>query len=210
LYAAKYPQDVAALVIEDMDIKKRSVNPVPLDVKKVYAFHRDGIVVGDEEGGEKAKSTTTATKEDIIHSLVKVGYPMERVEKWSKEGRIRFLQDNDDTNKADGKWWSDVNPQFRVLCYKHIFDTNSGEEAWANIAAASSSSHNSFPCHLMVADPELTVCDENSIDDMMDKMKGASSRFKVQRYPGATHSIHNSARKAFMKDLEDVIQNVQS
>mmetsp|Transcript_13168 Transcript_13168/g.17639 ORF Transcript_13168/g.17639 Transcript_13168/m.17639 type:complete len:304 (-) Transcript_13168:137-1048(-) len=166
-YAATYPSHVSSLIIEDMDMKRRSVNPVPITLSQTF-----------ERGGK--------TKEELVQRLQKAGYPTERVEKWVAEGRI---------SQKGEEWWSDVNPLFRVLCYQHIFDNDSGTTTWDILASSK------IPCHVMVADEKYTVCDEDTIQDMVKRME----RCKVLRYPNGYHSIHNSKRDEFMKDLRRII-----
>ena len=97
------------------------------------------------------------------------------------------------------------------MCYRRIFDTNSGTDSWNAIAANLQQQQNKdggnkdntntktndaknddddAKVHLMVAGIG-TVCDESSIDNMRRAMPGLS----VTRYARGTHSIHNSARE---------------
>uniref|UniRef100_A0A7R9Z0U3 AB hydrolase-1 domain-containing protein n=1 Tax=Pseudictyota dubia TaxID=2749911 RepID=A0A7R9Z0U3_9STRA len=182
-YAAKYPADVAALVIEDMDIRRRPVssNFIPLVEHLALNFHRE------------FESENAALK-----SFAEVGYPEYMVLRWIKEGRI-YRKEPD---QQESKLWSDVNPAFRLLCYRQFFDSDCGEKSW-NALAANGKNPEQFPITLMVAGVG-TVCDESSVDDMVELM---GDKLTVNRYPQGKHSIHNTARESFMKDLVEIIEN---
>lgn len=190
-YAAKYPNDVSALVIEDMDIRRRSVrsNFIPnFDEAKAIAFKR---------GHESFDS--------IKMELESIGYQSDMYTKWIDEGRI--YEDN------NGKVWSDVNPAFRALCYRTIFDSDSGTTSWNAIASYLKNEleeRNSTKVYLMVAGIG-TVCDDQSLAEMCKLMSldksGDDSILSMKTYEQGTHSIHNSARNDFMADLCKIIDN---
>lgn len=191
-YAATYPSDVASLIVEDMDIRRRSVgsNFIPnFDAEKAIAFDR-----------------LHQTMDGVRRSFTDIGYPADMLEKWIGEGRIYECEAKDDGDEEDGSmksYWSDVNPAFRALCYETIFDSNSGTESWATIAEyLKRNGPNSIDVHLMVAGIG-TVCDDASVEDMR-KIMGEG--LAVKMYSEGTHSIHNSAREEFMSDLERIIK----
>lgn len=187
-YAAKHPNDIAALVIEDMDIavRKMANNPVSMAESKLLNWNR-----------------SFQTKELAIEALTDTGYGIDRVDKWLIEGRLREMEDGT-------TWWSDVNPEARMLSYRNILGTDCGEQALRTIASvaddddssSSSCTTYTFPCYLMVAEVG-SACAENSIHEMMAIM---GERLRVMRYAGANHSIHNSAQDKFLEDLKDLIQ----
>ena len=181
-FAAKYPERVAALVVEDMDIDRRTNNPFPSS-DEVTIFKRD---------------LQTKSIEEILDIFAKVGYPANMVQRWINEGRIYM-------NDSDTSFWSDVNPAFRHLCYQHFCFTDITLKAWETISSDSSLS--SFPCHVMVADDDLTICDPKSIDKMKSIM--GNDRLTVHTYPGASHSIHNSAHTDFISDIKNILQKIK-
>eukprot|EP00581_Thalassiosira_minuscula_P010680 CAMPEP_0183726030 /NCGR_PEP_ID=MMETSP0737-20130205/22174_1 /TAXON_ID=385413 /ORGANISM="Thalassiosira miniscula, Strain CCMP1093" /LENGTH=322 /DNA_ID=CAMNT_0025957239 /DNA_START=56 /DNA_END=1024 /DNA_ORIENTATION=+ len=192
-YAAKYPNDVSSLVIEDMDIKRRSVNSnfiKKFDEKKAMAFSR-----------------RHETLDGVKKELDSIGYPSDMYTKWIDEGRI-----SEDSGDNDGKIWSDVNPAFRALCYRTIFDSDSGTDSWSIIVRniQQQTTGGTPVVHLMVAGIG-TVCDEKSIEHMQQTMssfqEGDSSPLSVKTYTQGTHSIHNSVREEFMSDLSQIINN---
>ncbi|KAL7541214.1 hypothetical protein ACHAXR_010725 [Thalassiosira sp. AJA248-18] len=179
-YAAKYPDDVSALVIEDMDIRRRSVQSNFIhnfDEVKAVAFER----------GHK-------TLDNVKTELEGIGYSSDMYNKWIDEGRIY-----EDTSDDGNKFWSDVNPAFRALCYRTIFDSDSGTDSWSAIKSANN-------VHLMVAGVG-TVCDEVSIEEMRKIIQAGSSTLSVKTYAQGTHSIHNSARGEFLADLCQIIKD---
>ncbi|KAL7547258.1 hypothetical protein ACHAWF_010580 [Thalassiosira exigua] len=191
-YAAKYLDDVSALVVEDMDIRRRSVRSnfiQNFDEEKAIAFKR-----GHE------------TLDSVKKDLENIGYPSDMYSKWIDEGRIY-----EDKSGSGSRFWSDVNPAFRALCYRTIFDSTSGVDSWFaiadNLEQKSQNKATNAKLHLMVAGIG-TVCDEKSIDEMRNCIPGGSaSALAVKTYPDGTHSIHNSAREEYMADLVQIINN---
>lgn len=189
-YAAKYPEDLSALVIEDMDIRRRSSNAIQgFDEVRALSFER-----------------RHETMENVKQELEKIGYSPDMYSKWIGEGRI--YEDEDGV-------WSDVNPAFRALCYRTIFDSESGTESWEAIARNLRREVNSggecggAKVHLMLAGIG-TVCHEDSVNDMRRILQsdrdGKHTLLSVETYSQGTHSIHNSARDDFMADLERIIR----
>ena len=119
--------------------------------------------------------------------------------KWINEGRIYKEEEEE-----EGTIYSDVNPAFRALCYRTIFDSNNGEESWNAIAnhLQNNGKEEALKIHLMVAGIG-TVCEEESIKEMRQIIPDLS----VKTYPKGTHSIHNSVRDEFMADLSVIISN---
>ena len=144
--------------------------------------------------------TDKATDKEIVEAFVREGYEASRVEKWLSEGRIAGV----DREGSEGGYYSQVNPAFRLLCYEQFFETNHGEDTWKKLATIAK--EHGFPIHLMIADPDMTVCDEASISVMTDAMEESPALLKIHRYQGATHSIHNSVAEDFTTDLKAIIQ----
>jgi pimeloyl-ACP methyl ester carboxylesterase len=173
-YANTYPEQIQALVIEDMDIAQRSPNNGPFS---------NFSPIGDRPF-ERKFASSEKTKE----ALLKAGYSEGAIDRWIQEGRIRERPDT-------GSWWTDVNPDFRNLCYQHVLNTRKGEQDWKCMGG-------SFPCHVLMAGSEGTVCSEGSIDEMQTAM---GDRMRLHRFPHASHSIHNTATKEYMDLLSHII-----
>lgn len=204
-YAEQHPEDVAALVIEDMDIQRRTVQSQPVqnfDWEKAIAFSR-------------RQDTLNAVKE----AFKSIGYPEHMYTKWIDDGRICKDRLDEKSEKdvllkedeCGGGIWSNVNPAFRALCYRTIFDSDAGTDSWSAIARhfKQKQKSNSGAVYLMVAGLG-TVCDEGSIEDMrrlMSGREGERSPLTVKVYAQATHSIHNSAQDEFMADLNQIISD---
>jgi len=186
-YASKYPEDVSALVVEDMDIRRRSENFIRnFDEERAISFSR-----------------RHDTLDGVKKELGSIGYPSVMYNKWIGEGRI---------HEDEGHFWSDVNPAFRALCYRTIFYSNVGNDSWAAIARnlqqkmSIDKEVGSTKIHLMVAGIG-TVCDEENIESMRQIMKVKDVPLSVKTYSEGTHSIHNSAREEFMADLSQIIKD---
>ena len=192
-YAAKYPQDVSALVIEDMDIQMRSAQPSffeNFDEDKAITFERNHETILS-----------------IQHDLEIIGYTdaRERCQKWYEEGRIYKVK--------DGTYYCSANPAFRALCYKTVFGSNCGEESWKTIAQNLHYKKLYPNISLMIAGIG-TVCSEESINDMRRiissvQNEGEQSPLSIKTYAKGTHSIHNSAQEEFMTDLCEIINSVR-
>mmetsp|Transcript_16083 Transcript_16083/g.44491 ORF Transcript_16083/g.44491 Transcript_16083/m.44491 type:complete len:373 (+) Transcript_16083:124-1242(+) len=198
-FAARYPESVVALVIEDMDIRRRSIEESHVqsrDRAKTLAFDRS------------LASQNIRTPEAILAAFADEGYPSSQVQKWLTDGRIEDV--------GTAHCYSHVHPAFRLLCYEHVFETNHGEETWKQLAAMRDTNEH-FPIHLQIADPSMTVCDESSISAMQnifeeaqkESLSPSSSRLTIRRYEGATHSIHNSQGEEFLIDLKTIVETAK-
>lgn len=183
-FAAHYPELVKALVIEDMDIRTR-----PMEMNIFQSEDREATIAFN-------RHLVNRQEYELVEIFEKEGYPADSVSKWLSEGRIE--------QKEDGSYYSQVNPAFRLLCYEHFFVTEHGERVWNAIGDIQSNLR--FPIHVMVADKDKTVCDENSLWAMKIVMKRAGKFLVMHRYKNATHSIHNSSSKDFLKDLISIIR----
>jgi pimeloyl-ACP methyl ester carboxylesterase len=189
-FAAKHPELIAALVIEDMDVQIRS-----LSISSIRSKDRDATVAFDR------RLTGISTPKEIVEAFVTEGYESSRVEKWLSEGRVEAEVDREG---SEGGYYSHVNPAFRLLCYEQFFETNHGEDTWKKLSTIAK--EHGFPIHLMIADPDMTICDEASISIMTDAMEESPALLKIYRYQGATHSIHNSVAEDFTSNLKAIIQ----
>lgn len=190
-YAAKYPQQVAALIIEDMDIARRSAESSPIPISFQNNEGKNPILFDRQ----------FASQQEAMQALENKGYPRDRIEKFAKEGRIRKV----DRSSSSSFWWCDVNPDFRFFCYMHILDTSNGADAWQSLCRQTEESL-LFPCHVLVAD-NGGICQEDSLDVMKSSMK---DRCQIHRFPTANHSIHNSAKEDFLSALNHIIQSIKA
>jgi len=189
-YAAAYPEDVAAVVVEDMDIRRRG-----LESNMIENFDYEKAIFFDRKH---------ASLESLKNAYEEIGYPIEMLDKWIAEGRIE---------KERESYWSGVNPAFRALCYKTIFDSDCGVTAWTKIAKYlhDNRKNTHFQVYLMLAGVG-TVCDDENVRQMQlimqNKMEGMSV-ISTKTYEKGTHSIHNSMRDDFMKDIEEIIRDAK-
>jgi pimeloyl-ACP methyl ester carboxylesterase len=177
--AADRGEDVAALIIEDMDVAERQrAGPLSPEGKlSLERFERP-----DDSGRRFADWPEAVT-------ALTPWYTDDRIQGW-KGKRIRQR----DAAKGGG-WWCDLNPFAMRLARDRVLASNDGAEAW------SAMKERSFPIHLWIADPNFTVVDEASIDNMISQDKKANLR----RFPGAAHSIHNTARADFVEGLKEIV-----
>jgi pimeloyl-ACP methyl ester carboxylesterase len=216
---------VAALVVEDMDIGRRVLSvdsPIAktADRQITLNFQRkfetfDTFDTFDDSNTDNRQDHV----QDVLDRFEAVEYPAQMVQGWLDEGRIRLVkceEENNSNESSSSYYYSDVNPAFRRLCYEQFFDNAdlslSGVNTWNQIAIAQqqhaqdSKSHTiPFPCHVMVASDEGTVCTPESIATMTEIMADHEQRLHIHRYPAASHSIHNTAHEAFINDLTRII-----
>jgi len=133
--------------------------------------------------------------ESLRSDLDRIGYPATMYERWMDDGRIY---------ESENGVYSEVNPAFRALCYRRIFDTDCGTGSWNDISEFRKQNRDSFDVHLMVAGIG-TVCDKGSIAET----KRILPDLRTKIFPEGSHSIHNSCRKEFVADLESIITKVQ-
>mmetsp|Transcript_49841 Transcript_49841/g.97517 ORF Transcript_49841/g.97517 Transcript_49841/m.97517 type:complete len:167 (+) Transcript_49841:109-609(+) len=139
----------------------------------------------------------TSSEAEARSSLSNGGYPVSMIDRWVSDGRLR------PDVEGDGGWWSDVSPVTRALCYEYLLCTDEGREAWRIIFGGSEGP--ALNVHVMVAGGG-TVCEEGEIKEMARIAGGKGDRLKLHRYPGAAHSIHNSATDAFIETLVNVVR----
>ena len=194
-FAAKYPELIHALVIEDMDIRKRRMVDRRLRCNRARTMAFDRNLPG------------ITTKQEVIDKFVnEEGYLAEQVHLWLDEEKVEAVGVTVGGSKRQS-YYSQVHPAFRRLCWEQFFETSHGEDTWneiADILRISSNKHK-FDVHLMVADPAGTVCDEGSITNMVKAFRDRPDLLQIHRYPGASHSIHNSKPDDFTRDLEKII-----
>lgn len=125
-------------------------------------------------------------------ALVRAGYDSARVDDW-RESRVRL--------RPDGTWWSDVNPEAAWLASKFVLASDDGDKAWDVLAAQPTLP---FALALWVASDQGTVCrwqGKGGIHDLQARVPSTT----LIHFKDADHSIHNTARPAFVRALLDVI-----
>jgi pimeloyl-ACP methyl ester carboxylesterase len=184
-YAATYPDKIAALVIEDMDIEER----IPTSNGLVQLKDYDGVFDRQRD-----------SKEALIQALKHVGYPDSFVERALGNGR---LEQNAKAPQSS-TWWSHINPDFRKLCYEHVLSTSQGKADCRTLASLFKENKIDFPIHVLLAGKEGTVCIEDSIQEMKEIL--GDEQLTVHRYPDAAHSIHSTEPLKYQGTINDIIR----
>lgn len=184
-YAAAHPERIAALIIEDMDIAERSPGAHGIVKLKPY----DGVF-----------DRHRPSKELVLKALQEVGYPPEFLEKGLASGRI---EPNRNDTSGGGSWWTHINPDFRKLCYPHVLSTSQARNDCTRLSLLCQENKIGFPCHVLIAGQEGTVCIEESIQEMKQIL---SSQLTIHRYPTAGHSIHSTSPQYYRTTLTRIIQ----
>lgn len=204
MYAAKYPDHVRGLIIEDSDTQHRD---------------RDEFSLTLDDEGVKGFPKSFQTIDEATKALIDVGYGEEMVlENYIDEERIREIDVDSihdshpllasSTDGSDTIVWSDVNPERRVLGYETILSTDKGKHAWQQIADQVEDGH-SFPCFLFLA--EYSITDDESIEEMEDvfnEHEDNQHRLDVREFEDSSHNIHNTDRHNFLVSLHEVLHDI--
>lgn len=195
-YGADYPEDLAALVIEDMDIKPRSVPPLDLEDKEARRLFN--------------ANRTFSTWEEMKKNLSK-WYAEARIDGWRVDGRIYEREDGNG-------WYSGINPLAQFLALERVLGPSTsggvGIEEWKKCV------HRPFPLYLFVAERGSAVQPDSmeemlalatSIDSGEEKSSssGAQQHVNVKVFQGASHSIHNtSPDNEFDKSIGEIMRSL--
>ena len=180
-YAAKYPEKLSCLIMEDMDIGRRPIAEAPFTIaRRDRPFQR-----------------SFSSAQEATEALLQIGYPPERVTRWLNEGRI--------VQQQDGSWWSMINPDFRRLCYERVVDNDSGIDQCRVLETQASS--NKFPIHVFVGGPDQTICRNESLEYMKQSLQ---DRVTIHNdFPtDATHSIHSSHLDIFCDKVNAILKPI--
>ena len=192
--AADFPRDVAAIVVEDMDVRPREVPARPPGAS-IDAFADDGA------------ARRFASLDEAVAALAP-WYGAARAREWAGT-RLRPL--------PGGGVWSDINPAAMTLGRERVLGSDDGARAWRALAARAAGGESvaagrggapPLRVHLLVAGVKGTVCTwdgEGGIHSMSETMPSAT----VHEFPHAGHSIHNSEdRKAVLEIVKSAVDEV--
>ena len=137
-YAADYPRDLAALIVEDMDVKPRTVPSLSTaDSELRRNFTRSFV-------------TFEATKEALLQ-----WYNSTRIDGWKEDGRI--------FQRSDHTWHSGINPWAQHLAIKHVLGSEGvGVSEW--VKCAEQQQEINFPVFCFVAEKHSSVDPTNLIE----------------------------------------------
>lgn len=170
----------AAVVVEDMDLRVRPAAPALSD-----ELERAVVRFAAPDG--RRFPTFEACRAALLPFYDE---DAARVDSW-RGTRVR--------RRADGSWWSDINPAAARLARDTVLAVEDGAHAWDLLAELSSSRGAGLPfaVHLWYADRPGSVCAEDGPGGVRD-MARRLPVCKVRHFPGAGHSIHNTAAEAFV------------
>jgi len=184
-YAADYPEDLAAVVIEDMDCCSR---PYPADYMDPGA---------DEVERKRKFNRSFRSRTACEEALVSFGYESKRVEGWEKEKPPRVFP-------RDGDFWSAVNPHTQWLARRTVLSTGDAYASLRRIAALRACSQPGLAVHAWVAGDAGTVCSWDALPGGIRDMEAVLPGLLVKVFPRASHSIHNTDREAFLDAIVEV------
>ena len=196
-YGAKYPQDLASLVIEDMDIRLRSVpqcSSADLEARRCVSTSR-------------VFPSFTALEESLRR-----WYEEPRINRWQEDGRVFLcpergqgqgeVQDQDqgggqeDTVSSTSSWWCGVNPLAQYHAKKSVL-ARVGEDEWE---ACGDSGRYLFTIHVFVAG-SMSACSSDNVR----KMKELVPRAQIHSFPSAEHSIHRTDCENYVSTINEMV-----
>merc|ERR1712130_1028777 len=99
-YAGTFPERIAGVVIEDMDMQSRSL---PEEHKNISDAHREALRAFDRQFD---------SLEDCSQALQRFGFSADHVERWAQTDRIK--------KQSNGKYWCCIHPWVTHNCVTQI------------------------------------------------------------------------------------------
>lgn len=191
-YAADFPEDVAAVVIEDMDCTCRK-------------YPAEYLEPGGEEMERKRRfDRAFASWEECRAALISFGYDSRRVDGYRTEDAPRaFLRG------PEGAVWSAVNPYAQWLARRTVLTQNDSYAALQRLATLRACDRADLAVHVLVAGGEGTVCSWDALPGGIRDMEAVLPGLVVTEFPKAAHSIHRTEFKAFVDFVEKVVRTCQ-
>ena len=180
-YCADYPEDLSSLIIEDMDVKPRTVTPLSAeDTQKRQAFTRD-----------------FATFEDAKGTLMN-WYDSKRIDGWKKDGRVFERQGSSTTS-----WHSGINPMAQHMALQYVLgEQGVGLKEWKKCGR--NSARNQQPHIYCFVAGKGSACSPESLLEMRQAVPDVT----VIDFPNAFHSIHNTSHEhQFDVEIEQIMQS---
>ena len=167
-YCADYPEDLSSLIIEDMDVKPRTVIPLSAeDAQKRHAFTRDFATF------EEAKGTLMNW------------YDSKRIDGWKKDGRVFERQGSSSTTP----WHSGINPMAQHLALQYVLgEQGVGLKEWRKCGSSNSASNQQIYCFVA---GKGSACSPESLLEMRQAVPDVT----VIDFSNAFHSIHNTSHE---------------
>ena len=139
-YGEMHPHHIAAMVIEDMDIRKRDYSKVSnddLEQRRFVSNNRDFPTFDD------------------LEERLKLWYDVSRIRRWADDGRVFSRNEGDQSS-----WWCGVNPLAQFHARSSVLEVV-GESEWTACGKAS------FPIHLFIAGRD-SACSDVSVEAMCE------------------------------------------
>lgn len=198
-FAANYPEDLAALVVEDMDCRAFSYAPEVLEPGASERQRRRAF--------ERAFPSWEACKSE----LETFGYESGRIDDWRLESppRVMPMPRTALAGSSGVAVWSAINPHAQWMARLTVLTKLDSYEALQHLALLrGGDSKLNFPVHVFVAGPAGTVCKWETLPGGIWDMQSVLPGLVVSSFPDAFHSIHNSKREAFVDAVEKVARPV--
>eukprot|EP00928_Gymnodinium_smaydae_P063743 TRINITY_DN47240_c0_g1_i1.p1 TRINITY_DN47240_c0_g1~~TRINITY_DN47240_c0_g1_i1.p1 ORF type:complete len:393 (-),score=25.41 TRINITY_DN47240_c0_g1_i1:50-1228(-) len=191
-YAANYPTDFAAVIIEDMDCTFREyateyMNPSQDDEEKRRKFNR-----------------AFSSWEECRSALLSFGYEPGRVDGWRKENPPRVA-----SSGTEGCVWSSINPFAQWLARRTVLASDDSYHALCHLAGLHTSGCEFPSMHVLVAGDEGTVCSWDKMPGGIRDMQSICPWLSVTKFPKANHSIHNSGMVDFVDHVHGVVSETK-
>lgn len=186
-YAADYSEDLAALVIEDMDCRvSKYADLAPEELERRRRFDR-----------------AFPSWEECRRALLTFGYEAQRVDGWPAETPPRVMP-----AASEGGVWSAINPYAQWLARRTVLASRDAYEALQRLAAVRACGRPDLAVHVFVAGAKGTVCKWDVFPGGIWDMESVLPGLVVSSFPDAGHSIHNGALSAYADRIEAIAAEV--
>jgi len=187
-YAAEYPNDLAALVIEDMDCVPRELPTLP-----EMELHRRRIF-------RRSFPNWASCRE----ALLSFGYAERRVDFW-RDGRPPGI-----LPRPGRGVWSTICPHAQHLAMANVLASSDGLAALREVAGWRRLGRGPASVHALVAGPKWTVCSWDAAPGGVLDMRALVPGLQAVEFPSTSHCIHRAASGHFADAVEAAILQAET
>ena len=178
-YTELFPDDLAAVIVEDMDISPR-----------------EQTTLTEEDWAARRAFSRAFPNWEAAKSELGAWYEEDRINGWRQDGRV--------FEKKGGTWWSGINPLAQQLAKDEVLSDKVSHEVWKR--AGLCCKIRSVQLHVFVArgQDQFYACKPDSVRDM----QALADNVQITEFPNAHHSIHNTDLEAFAAKITEIMKSL--